>query len=139
MLMRLFKNHWIGLIIILVEHEQTLISIKRYKQEGKYFVNTYLHKWGRSLKVWLYSSLNYLNEAIAYLVVRSRSCVTLKPITDFSLTFGKYSGAIASKNPPVNNSVICDESKHERLFVSSRSMTHHWKFTGGNFVGWVSR
>jgi WD40 repeat protein len=28
--------------------------------------------------------------------------------------------------------------KHERLFVSSRSMTHHRKFTGGNFVEWVS-
>jgi hypothetical protein len=40
---------------------------------------------------------NYLNEAIAYLVVRSRCGVTLKPITDFSAKRMKYSGAIAFK------------------------------------------
>jgi hypothetical protein len=40
---------------------------------------------------------NYLNEAIAYLVVRSHFGVTIKPITDFSPTVGKYSGAIALK------------------------------------------
>ncbi len=67
--------------------------------------------------------------------------VTLKPITDFSPTVGKSSGAIAkrslwliaSKNPPVNNPVLGDKSGHKRLFVLSRSMTYQaeiyrWEF-----------
>jgi hypothetical protein len=97
---------------------------------------------------------NYLKEAIAYLVARSRCGVTLKPIADFSPTVGKSSSAIAlalawrkpngtcgsspSKNLPVNNPVICNESAQEKLFVSLTSMTHHQKFTSGKFVEWVS-
>lgn len=69
---------------------------------------------------------------------RSRFGVTLKPITDFSPTVGKYLGAIAFKNSLVNNPVIGDESEQERLLVSSRSLTHYRKFTGGKFVGWVT-
>lgn len=81
---------------------------------------------------------NYLNEALAYLVVRSPFGVTLNPSLISHLQSVSDLVRSLSKNPPVNNPMIGNESEHERLFVSSRSMTHRRKITGGKFVGWFS-
>jgi len=101
MLMRLFKNHWIDIIIILVE--QTLISIKTYKQEREYFVNHHLPV-GMIAQGLPMSIENYLKEVRSPILSCDRAVVFPSNLSLIShLQLGSIQVRSPSKNSPVNN------------------------------------